>query len=104
MAKTAKRRVKKTRPHQHQKSGDTDGKKQVNWTRIALITIGILIALSMLLSLIITPGTGGAGFCSVETTRRGYGTDPIPGRVSRLVTQRPDGSPHRSSESHDTLV
>jgi hypothetical protein len=61
MAKTAKRRVKKTRPHQHQKSGDTGGKKQVNWTRIALITIGILIALSMLLSLIITPGTGLSG-------------------------------------------
>ena len=58
MAKTAKRRVKKTRPHQHQKTGDAGGKKQVNWTRIALITIGILIALSMLLSLVITPGTG----------------------------------------------
>jgi hypothetical protein len=57
MAKTAKRRVKKTRPHQHMKAGD-GGKKQINWTRIALITIGILIALSMLLSLVITPGTG----------------------------------------------
>ncbi len=58
MAKTAKRRVKKTRPHQHQKTGEANGKKQINWTRIALITIGILIAVSMLLSLIITPGTG----------------------------------------------
>jgi hypothetical protein len=58
MAKTAKRRVKKTRPHQHQKTGDVGGKKQINWTRIALITIGILIAVSMLMSLIITPGTG----------------------------------------------
>ncbi len=58
MTKTAKRRVKKVRPHQHLKSSDGSGKKSVNWTRIALITIGILIALSMLLSLIITPGTG----------------------------------------------
>ena len=59
MAKTAKRRVKKTRPHQHQKAGDGGGgKKKINWTRIAIITIGILIALSMLLSLVITPGTG----------------------------------------------
>ena len=60
MAKTTKRRVKKNRPHQHQKSGDGGGggKKQINWTRIALITIGILIAVSMLLSLVITPGTG----------------------------------------------
>lgn len=58
MAKTTKRRVKKNRPHQHQKSGENGGKKQINWTRIALITIGILIAVSMLLSLVITPGTG----------------------------------------------
>ena len=59
MAKTAKRRVKKTRPHQHKKSsGGGSGKKQINWTRIAVITVGILIALSMLLSLVVTPGTG----------------------------------------------
>jgi hypothetical protein len=57
MAKTQKRRVKKNRPHQHMKSGG-GVKKSINWTRIAVITIGILIALSMLLSLIITPGTG----------------------------------------------
>ena len=61
MAKTAKRRVKKSRPHQHMKSGGGAGKNKVNWTRIALITIGILIALSMLLSLVITPGTGSIG-------------------------------------------
>ena len=57
MAKKAKRRVKKNRPHQHLKSNG-GVKKQINWTRIAIITVGILIALSMLLSLIITPGTG----------------------------------------------
>ena len=56
MAKTAKRRVRKSRPHQHMKAGES--KKKINWTRIALITIGILIAVSMLLSLVITPGTG----------------------------------------------
>lgn len=57
MAKAQKRRVKKNRPHQHQKSSGT-GKSGINWGRIAVITIGILIALSMLLSLIVTPGTG----------------------------------------------
>ncbi|MDX1413212.1 MAG: hypothetical protein R3293_03425 [Candidatus Promineifilaceae bacterium] len=57
MAKAQKRRVKKNRPHQHQKSSGISG-KSINWTRIAVIAIGIIIALSMLLSLIITPGTG----------------------------------------------
>ncbi len=57
MAKKTKRRVKKNRPHQHMKGGG-GAKKPINWTRIAIITVGILIALSMLLSLIITPGTG----------------------------------------------
>ncbi len=60
MAKTAKRRVQKARPHQHKKSSG-GGKKSINWARIAIITIGILIALSMLLSLVITPGTGLSG-------------------------------------------
>jgi hypothetical protein len=57
MAKKTKRRVKKNRPHQVMKR-DGSAKKPINWTRIAIITVGILIALSMLLSLIITPGTG----------------------------------------------
>lgn len=57
MGKSQKRRVKKNRPHQHLKSGGS-GRGSINWTRIAIITVGILIALSMLLSLIITPGTG----------------------------------------------
>jgi hypothetical protein len=56
MAKAQKRRVRKNRPHQYQKS--TGVKKNINWARIAVITIGIIIALSMLLSLIVTPGTG----------------------------------------------
>jgi len=57
MAKAQKRRVKKNRPHQHQKNSGVVGKK-INWGRIAVIAIGIIIALSMLLSLFITPGTG----------------------------------------------
>lgn len=55
MAATKKRRVTKNPPHQVAKRGGTD--KKINWTRILVITVGILIALSMLLSLIITPGT-----------------------------------------------
>ena len=56
MAKRRKRRVKKNRPHQNLKTGGS-GKKKTNWTKIALIVIGIVIALSMLLSLVIIPGT-----------------------------------------------
>lgn len=50
MAKTKKRRVQKARPHQSMKSGD--GKSGVNWTRILLIVIGVVIVMSMLLSLV----------------------------------------------------
>ena len=57
MAKAQKRRVQKNRPHQHKKTSGA-AKKQINWGRIAVITIGIVIALSMLLSVFITPGTG----------------------------------------------
>ena len=53
MAKTKKRRVQKTRPHQTMKSGDGKG---INWMRILLIVIGILIAASMILSMVVTPG------------------------------------------------
>lgn len=59
MTKTQKRKVKKNRPHQHLKSSGP--KKNINWGRIAIIAIGIIIALSMLLSLIVTPGTGFQG-------------------------------------------
>ncbi len=54
MAKTKKRRVQKTRPHQSMKSGD--GKNTINWTRILLVVIGVLIAASMILSMVVTPG------------------------------------------------
>lgn len=57
MAKATKRRVvKKNRPHQHLKGeGRNSGP---NWGRIAVIAIAVIIALSMLLSLIIVPGSG----------------------------------------------
>jgi hypothetical protein len=55
MSKTKKRRVKKTRPHQTMKpSGSV---QSINWTRILLIVIGILIAASMILSMVVVPGT-----------------------------------------------
>ncbi len=50
MAKTKKRRVQKTRPHQSMKSGE--GKQGIDWTRILVIVIGVVIVLSMLLSLV----------------------------------------------------
>jgi hypothetical protein len=55
MARKQKRRVKKNPPHQLKSRSN---KKSINWTRILVITVGILIALSMLLSLVVTPGTG----------------------------------------------
>ncbi len=57
MAKVTKRRVvKKNRPHQHLKG--EGGSSGPNWARIAVIAIGIIIALSMLLSLVVVPGSG----------------------------------------------
>ena len=57
MAKATKRRVvKKNRPHQHMK-GESKSSGP-NWGRIAVITIAVLIAVSMLLSLVIVPGSG----------------------------------------------
>ncbi len=57
MAKARKRRVNKTRPHQSVKSAESASTKNINWGRIFVITIGIIIAVSMVLSLIVTPGT-----------------------------------------------
>ena len=54
MAKTRKRRVKKTRSHQTMKSSESVS--NINWTRILLIVIGVLIAASMILSMVVTPG------------------------------------------------
>jgi hypothetical protein len=49
-----KRRTTTTRPHQATK-GVAAKKKSINWTRIALIIIGLMIVVSMLLSMIL-PG------------------------------------------------
>ena len=57
MAKTRKRRVNKARPQQAIKSSESAAAKTVNWTRILVIAIGIIIALSMILSMVVTPGT-----------------------------------------------
>jgi hypothetical protein len=56
MAKNRKRRmVVKNPPHQVMKH--SNGPKGINWTKVAVITIGVLITLSMILSLFIFPGS-----------------------------------------------
>ena len=57
MAKNRKRRtIKKNLSHQVIKANSS--KKKINWLQVAAITVGVLIVLSMLLSLVITPGSG----------------------------------------------
>ncbi len=51
-----KRRTSNTRSHQSTK-GTTTKKKNVNWTRIILIIIGVMIVISMILSMLIVPGS-----------------------------------------------
>ena len=51
-----KRRSTTTRSHQVTK-GTTAKKKTVNWTRILLIIIGVMIVISMILSMLIVPGS-----------------------------------------------
>ncbi len=50
-----KRRATTTRPHQTMK-GKTN-KKNVNWIRITLIIVGIMIVISMILSMVLVPGS-----------------------------------------------
>lgn len=57
---TQKRRTAKTRTHQSVKAAGKN-KKDINWTKVIAIIIGVLIVASMLLSLFIVPGTG-SGF------------------------------------------
>jgi hypothetical protein len=52
-----KRRATTTRTHQSMK-GNSGKKKSVNWTRIALIIIGIMIVISMILAMVVVPGSG----------------------------------------------
>lgn len=51
-----KRRTAATRTHQSTK-GSSAKKKSVNWVRIALIIIGVMIVVSMILSMLIVPGS-----------------------------------------------
>lgn len=51
-----KRRTTATRPHQATK-GVSAKKKKVNWMRIILIVIGVMIVISMILSMLIVPGS-----------------------------------------------
>ena len=51
-----KRRSAATRSHQSTK-GTTAKKKNVNWMRIILIIIGVMIVISMILSMLIVPGS-----------------------------------------------
>jgi hypothetical protein len=62
MAKTRKRREQKRFAPQPVKAGkaSTAKKRNVNWIQVAAIAIGVLIVLSMILSLFIFPGTGSA--------------------------------------------
>lgn len=51
-----KRRTTSTRTHQSTK-GSAAKKKNVNWLRILLIIIGVMIVISMILSMLIVPGS-----------------------------------------------
>ncbi len=50
-----KRRATTTRSHQSTK-GTTAKKKNINWMRIILIIVGVMIVVSMILSMLIVPG------------------------------------------------
>lgn len=49
-----KRRTTTAKPHQASKGVK---KKNVNWMRIILIVIGVMIVISMILSMLIVPGS-----------------------------------------------
>ena len=51
-----KRRTTTNRSHQATK-GATAKKKNVNWVRIMLIIIGVMIVISMILSMLVVPGS-----------------------------------------------
>ncbi|CUS04640.2 protein of unknown function [Candidatus Promineifilum breve] len=51
-----KRRTPATRSHQSTK-GAAAKKKNINWTRILLIIVGVMIVISMILSMITVPGS-----------------------------------------------
>lgn len=56
MSSSYKRRENKPRTHQSVKQSKNKP-SGINWLRIAAITVGLLIVLSMILSLFIVPGS-----------------------------------------------
>lgn len=56
MGKSQPKRRSTTRSHQSTK-GTTAKKKNVNWMRIILIIIGVMIVISMILSMLVVPGS-----------------------------------------------
>ncbi len=56
MSSSTKRRENKTRTHQSVKQSKNKP-SGINWLRVLAITVGLLIVLSMVLSLIIVPGS-----------------------------------------------
>lgn len=59
MSSSYKRRENKPRTHQSVKQAKNKP-SSINWLRIAAITVGLLIVLSMILSLFIVPGSNTA--------------------------------------------
>lgn len=61
MGKSQPKRRNNTRTHQSVKTASSK-KKKVNWVQIAVIAIGIVIVISMILSMILIPGAPSGGF------------------------------------------
>jgi hypothetical protein len=52
-----KRRTTTNRGHQANKATAAKKKRNINWVRILLIIIGIMIVISMILSMVVVPGS-----------------------------------------------
>jgi CHASE3 domain sensor protein len=61
MGKSQPKRRSTTRTHQSVKTASAK-KKKINWVQIAVIAIGIVIVISMILSMIMVPGAPNGGF------------------------------------------
>lgn len=61
MARTHKRREPKKNygPQKTRPRGDVQQKRQINWTKVAAIAIGVFVSLSMVLALFATSGHPG---------------------------------------------
>lgn len=61
MGNSQPKRRNATRTHQSVKTTNAK-KKKINWIQIAAIAIGIVIVISMILSMIMVPGAPNGGF------------------------------------------